>query len=582
MKYSQGIINTSNIAPLTHKMLSSSLPLAVASIVLILNGMCLRDPWPADEPRFALVAKEMVETGQWFFPARAQELYPDKPPVFMWAIAFFYWLTGSLRVSFLLPSALSGLLTIFLVTDIGKRLWNKQTGIIAGWLLLLSFQFMLQSKTAQIDATVCALIMLGCYGLLRFCLVDGQYKWYVVAWFAMGIGVITKGVGFLPMLMLIPYALYRLSERERPAIVNPPWWMWATGPVIMLSAIGMWFVPMLIIVASSENATFEIYRDNILFKQTVTRYTDSWHHIKPLWYYLTSVIPVFWLPLSLFIPWLLKPWFKAFKKQESRIMLPLAWCVLVVLFFSLSPGKRGVYILPALPTLALCIAPFYESLYQSKALKNLLFATSLIMGIVFFVIGFLGLLQISAVTTLVAKFDISPWYLFVFIGLVTISVTLGLSRLSKWFAWPVFFCTLWLSYSTYGYYLRNDVSTPVSLYDKAEQMIGEDSEIGLIDFSEQFILFSPFPIVHFGYHTDIQLQLQAAYQWQVEEYQYLLIEDIAVDASCFDVTHALDLGFAHRRHWLLLPAAAKKQTCVYEPSSLPVYRYTPNNRSVRH
>ena len=73
--------------------------------VLIFIGLGLRDPWPADEPRFAQVAKEMVETGQWFFPARAGEYYPDKPPVFMWSIAFFFALFGSIKVAFLLPSA---------------------------------------------------------------------------------------------------------------------------------------------------------------------------------------------------------------------------------------------------------------------------------------------------------------------------------------------------------------------------------------------------------------------------------------------------------------------------------------------
>ena len=47
-------------------------------------GLGLRDPWPADEPRFALVAKQMVESGQWLFPFRGGEIYPDKPPMFMW------------------------------------------------------------------------------------------------------------------------------------------------------------------------------------------------------------------------------------------------------------------------------------------------------------------------------------------------------------------------------------------------------------------------------------------------------------------------------------------------------------------
>ena len=125
---------------------------------MILLGLGLRDPWPADEPRFALIAKDMVDSGQWFFPMRGGELYPDKPPIFMWAIAIFYALFGSLKLAFLVPSALAGIVTVLLVYDIGRRLWSEQIGWYAGLLLLATLQFILQAKTAQIDAMVCCWI----------------------------------------------------------------------------------------------------------------------------------------------------------------------------------------------------------------------------------------------------------------------------------------------------------------------------------------------------------------------------------------------------------------------------------------
>ena len=49
---------------------------AIAFVVLF-AGYGLRDPWPADEPRFVLVAKQMVESGNWLFPHRGIELYPE-------------------------------------------------------------------------------------------------------------------------------------------------------------------------------------------------------------------------------------------------------------------------------------------------------------------------------------------------------------------------------------------------------------------------------------------------------------------------------------------------------------------------
>jgi hypothetical protein len=59
---------------------------------------------------------------------------------------------------------------------------------------------------------------------------------------------------------------------------------------------------MLLAVAQSGDPVLQAYRDNILLRQTVTRYANAWHHVKPFWYYLTSVIPPFWLPLSCCCP----------------------------------------------------------------------------------------------------------------------------------------------------------------------------------------------------------------------------------------------------------------------------------------
>ena len=73
----------------------------VIAFMVLFAGYGLRDPWPADEPRFVLVAKQMVESGQWLFPHRGIELYPDKPPMYFWLLALSYFAIGSWRWSFL-------------------------------------------------------------------------------------------------------------------------------------------------------------------------------------------------------------------------------------------------------------------------------------------------------------------------------------------------------------------------------------------------------------------------------------------------------------------------------------------------
>ena len=56
-------------------------------LLLMGVGIGLRDPWPADEPRFALVAQDMLRSGQWLIPMIGGDTYADKPPLFFWMIA---------------------------------------------------------------------------------------------------------------------------------------------------------------------------------------------------------------------------------------------------------------------------------------------------------------------------------------------------------------------------------------------------------------------------------------------------------------------------------------------------------------
>ena len=101
---------------------------ALAFFVLA-AGYGLREPWPADEPRFVLVAKQMVEGGDFLFPHRGVELYPDKPPLYFWLLSLAYAAIGSWRWSFLLPSLLAAMGTLALVHDLGRRLWNPRAGL---------------------------------------------------------------------------------------------------------------------------------------------------------------------------------------------------------------------------------------------------------------------------------------------------------------------------------------------------------------------------------------------------------------------------------------------------------------------
>ena len=76
-------------------------------LLLIGAGIGLRNPWPADEPLHALIARGMLASGNWLVPMVGGDFFQDKPPLLFWLQAACYWLTRSERIGFLLPSLLA-------------------------------------------------------------------------------------------------------------------------------------------------------------------------------------------------------------------------------------------------------------------------------------------------------------------------------------------------------------------------------------------------------------------------------------------------------------------------------------------
>jgi hypothetical protein len=122
---------------------SDLLWLGLALFIIIGTGIGIRDPWPADEPRFAAVARDMVATGEWLFPRVGGDLYQDKPPMFFWMLAVCYSLIGSIKWSFLIPAFLAAGGTMFLLYDLGRRLVSREAGLAAALLTVTTLQFVI-------------------------------------------------------------------------------------------------------------------------------------------------------------------------------------------------------------------------------------------------------------------------------------------------------------------------------------------------------------------------------------------------------------------------------------------------------
>ena len=203
-------------------------------------------------------------------------------------IAIGYVLTGSIKVAFLLPSLLSGLLTILLYCGTWGVGYGTQRWIYGRSCCCCSPSSSpcrprrrrsmpwRRPSSPSVSMVFCASLLCG-----------RGWRWYWLGWFAAGQRHHQRG-GSTGLLVLLPRALDPRVANPRRALVSLAEGL--LGPLARSSGDGPLAGPHAGGRDPSEDPLLLAYRDNILLRQTVTRYTSAWHHVKPFWYYLTSVI----------------------------------------------------------------------------------------------------------------------------------------------------------------------------------------------------------------------------------------------------------------------------------------------------
>ncbi len=535
--------------------------LAALGVWLLGVGYGLREPWPSDEPRFALIGRDIVESGRWWIPHRGPELYAEKPPVFLWLQAAAYHLMGQTRLAFLLPSLLAALGTLALIWDLLRRLHGRRTAWWGSLALLFCFQFTLQGRTAQIDMVLVFFTTLGLYGLLRHVLLGPTWRWYTLAGLATGLGVITKGTGFLPWLLMIPYAFARWRGLRGLAQFEGGW-RWAFGPIALMLPVLLWAAPLLYFAAQSDTAELAAYRDDLLFKQTVTRYANAWGHLKPWWFYLVEVVPVMWLPLSLMLPWAIPAWWRRIRRGSALPVLLLGWVALVLLFFSISPGKRGVYLLPALPALVVALAPLLPGLVRRQDVKLALFGLALVTSSILTAAALWALLgEPNFEQRLLEQNGVAPWGWLMGVSASCLAVC-GLLWRHGVMAFGAVMLLLWSGYGLFGYPDMDDARSGRALMQRVRSVLSQGPALGLVGAPEQLLLQGVGEVRAFGFKTPLAHQRQLAEVWlRAADRHWILIQHTDAD-ECIDMQRGVDVGWSNRRRWLLANAQALRAGCT--------------------
>jgi 4-amino-4-deoxy-L-arabinose transferase-like glycosyltransferase len=333
-------------------------------------------------------------------------------------------------------------------------------------------------------------------------------------------------------------------------------------------------VPMLI--AAQSDPALQAYRDEILFKQTVERYADAWHHLEPFWYYLVEVVPFLWLPLTALLPWLAPRWRNAWRARDLTIASLLVWCVLVVLFFSLSPGKRGVYVLPAVPALVLACAPYVAELARQRGVQRAVFGLSACIAGACAIAAAYAILHSDIRTEVDSTYGLDPLGPLMLITLAGVIACFAARPSRAFLAYAGTLSSILLIVSFWVNPEMNQIRSGRDFVARMEHAADPERELALVAFKEQYLLYLHRPIVHFGHARWRERQKEAADAacWLSDRDDRQLVVNAEMKELCFSRAKSTPLGEANRTEWFLV-LAGPDANCVQQGDVRAAIRYGP-------
>jgi len=327
--------------------------LAILAAVLFFANTWGYDLWPADEPRFGQVAREMMESGNYLVPSINGGPYKEKPPLLFWAITLASMPFGDVtEFSARVPSAIAGIAMVLLTYLLATRLYGRRIGFWSATMLMTMLLVWREARAARTDMLLGASMTAALYTFQRW-REDKQTKWLVALYAAIIVGLYAKGPAALifPLLLIVAFYWKRRDERRRMH--------WVIGFVIAIAAILLWFIPARMALPAVPPTVYTAEPDTglsmggELFRQTIGRFLLGVSKAAPPWEYFINV-PLGLIPWTLFLPWAI-PWVWKRRREDDRMRLLLSWTVPAFMFFSICIGKRDLYLLPIYPGLAILI-----------------------------------------------------------------------------------------------------------------------------------------------------------------------------------------------------------------------------------
>jgi 4-amino-4-deoxy-L-arabinose transferase-like glycosyltransferase len=318
----------------------------------------------ADEPRYAQVAREMLDRSDWITPTLQGKPWLEKPVLYYWEAMVSLRVAGITDQAARLPAAFDAAVLIAVVYLFLRRFrpGSELDGALITASCVSVVGFAHAAATDMPLAATFGIALLSWYAWYE----SRQYFYLAAFYIFLALGTLAKGP-VAPALSAVIILLFIAVKRDWRAI---PRTLWIPGIVLYLAVMLPWYI----VVQLRNPEFFRVF----IVEHNLARFSqDLYHHRQPFWFYL----PVFLLAM---MPWTIvlvlaiaerarliwSEGNEAFSNpKDSWPLFLLIWMLVPIVFFSVSQSKLPGYILPAVPAGALLVAE-YLAARRSEALPG--------------------------------------------------------------------------------------------------------------------------------------------------------------------------------------------------------------------
>ena len=227
--------------------------------------------------------------------------------------------------------------------SLGAATWDEATARWAVVILATAGMFLALARFVNLDMLLTCWVTLGILAGARW-LDDPERSpaWPIGVW--AGLGLLTKGL-IAPVLIGLVLGTTAIACGRMRRI---GWRAIASVGLVTIVVAGPWYLTVLKLDPE--------YLRQFLIEHHLHRFLDAPEsmHPKPFWFSIVMLLLAF-LPWTLLLPAVIAR-LATVRSWDAGTRLCVAWVASVVLFFSMSSGQLGTYILPALAPLAMLTA----------------------------------------------------------------------------------------------------------------------------------------------------------------------------------------------------------------------------------